>query len=150
MTEVMEGQVAWSDVGSQYGKMFPEPFHQEPQREQTSRPSSRNSSASSKQMLPMFLYLKKGDGANPDASWVTETTDALFPSRGDYTTHSFGECPNEENASHLSQILEESPHQKYSLSARACNGILTRASRRGKKLPEILEMALRNQAIETE
>ena len=32
--------------------------------------------------------------------------------------------------------------QKYFLSARACQGILTRASRRGKKLPDLLQMAL--------
>lgn len=58
---------------------------------------------------------------------------------------SFGEFPNEERESHLSQILEENPHPKYCLSAKACQGILNRANRRGKKLPEILEKALINQ-----
>jgi len=60
--------------------------------------------------------------------------------------HSFGECPNEENASHLSQILEDSPHPKYSLSAKACLGILNRAEKRGKELPEILKKALIQQS----
>ena len=65
---------------------------------------------------------------------------------GDYTMRSFGECPSEENESHLSWILEDCPHPKYSLSAKACRGILSRASRRGKQLPEILEKALTEQA----
>lgn len=65
---------------------------------------------------------------------------------GEYTTHSFGECPKEENASHLSQILADLVPRKYYLSARACQGILNRASKKGKPLPKILEQALRQQA----
>ena len=45
----------------------------------------------------------------------------------------------------MSQILTDSAHPKYSLSARACSGILARAERRGKQLPEILKTALMNQ-----
>ena len=63
----------------------------------------------------------------------------------EYTMHSFGESPREENASHLSQILQDSAHPKYSLSAKACAGILNRANKRGKELPEILKQALENQ-----
>ena len=68
--------------------------------------------------------------------------------------HSFGEHPislyhNGVGESHLSQILEDSPHQKYSLSAKACQGILNRANKRGKKLPEMLEKALVEQATES-
>ena len=51
---------------------------------------------------------------------------------GGYTTRSFGEYPKEENASRLSQILEECAPPKYYLSERACRGILTRAARRDK------------------
>ena len=64
---------------------------------------------------------------------------------GEYTMRSFGESPREENASRLSQILEDSAPEKYSLSARACAGILNRAAKRGKVLPEILQQALENQ-----
>ena len=32
--------------------------------------------------------------------------------------------------------------ERYYLSARACQGILTRASKRGKKLPDLLQTAL--------
>ena len=58
---------------------------------------------------------------------------------------SFGESPREENESHLSQILTDSAHPKYYLSEKACRGILNRAAKRGKVLPEILKQALENQ-----
>lgn len=54
--------------------------------------------------------------------------------------------PKEESVSTLSQILEETPHQKYYLSEKACLGILRRAEKRGKELPEILRLALIRQA----
>ena len=58
----------------------------------------------------------------------------------------FGEYPNEERESHLSWILEENPLPKYYLSARACQGILSRAERKGKELPQRLKNALIRQA----
>ena len=67
------------------------------------------------------------------------------PLLGEYTMLSSGESPREENVSRLSQILQDSAQQKYYLSARACLGILNRASKRGKELPEILKTALENQ-----
>ncbi len=54
--------------------------------------------------------------------------------------------PNAEQESTLSQILMVNVPQKYYLSPRACLGILRRASVRGKKLPEVLELALKKQA----
>jgi DNA (cytosine-5)-methyltransferase 1 len=57
-----------------------------------------------------------------------------------------GECPNEENESFLSQILQDSPPEKYYLSQKACTGILRRAKERGKTLPPMLEQALKAQA----
>lgn len=85
---------------------------------------------------PLFLYLKK-DGQQADVSW--EPNGALL---GEFSMRSFGESPSEENASLLSQILEENPHPKYFLSEKACRGILTRAARRGKPLPNLLKTAL--------
>lgn len=61
---------------------------------------------------------------------------------GDSLTLNIGEFPNAERESRLSWILEDNVPQKYYLSARACQGILTRASRRGKPLPEVLRQAL--------
>lgn len=46
----------------------------------------------------------------------------------------------------LSQILEENPLPKYNLSAKACLGILRRAERRGKDLPERLKAVLIQQS----
>ena len=46
----------------------------------------------------------------------------------------------------LSQILEETPHPKYNLTAKACQGILRRAERRGKDLPERLKAVLIQQS----
>jgi hypothetical protein len=42
----------------------------------------------------------------------------------------------------LSQIVEADVPAKYSLSKKACEGILRRAEKRGKKLPPMLEDAL--------
>lgn len=57
-----------------------------------------------------------------------------------------GESPNAAVESRLSQILEATPPTKYCLSARACQGILRRAERRGKDLPEMLKQALHMQS----
>ena len=57
-----------------------------------------------------------------------------------------GAFPNEENASTLSQILQDRVPQKYYLSPKACLGILRRASARGKELPPVLKAALERQA----
>lgn len=46
----------------------------------------------------------------------------------------------------LSAILESNPDPKYNLSPKACQGILNRAERRGKKLPEALRTALERKA----
>ena len=92
--------------------------------------------------MPLFLDLRGGaSGLLQDVSWQMGG-----PLPGEYMMHSFGECPREENESRLSQILEDRAHQKYCLSAKACAGILRRAGKRGKKLPEMLDAALRNQA----
>ena len=109
---------------------------------QTLPPSSTKPSKSSARKPPLFLSLNT-DGQQPDASLTWEENGAL---RGEFSTHSFGEYPSAASASHLSAILEASPHPKYSLSAKACQGILRRAERRGKPLPPILREALERQA----
>lgn len=83
-----------------------------------------------------------GGGHGADASTMKWEDGALL---GEFTMRSFGVSPSVENVSRLSQILEECPHPKYNLSARACVGVLRRAKRRGKKLPEVLEAALKLQ-----
>ena len=67
-------------------------------------------------------------------------------SLGVHSMLSTGVYPREECVSTLSQILMADVPQKYYLSQKACLGILRRASERGKKLPEVLELALKKQA----
>lgn len=120
---------------SLFGKTSPE--HLVPTEEKISEPCWKNLPAWNNQMF-QFLDLRGGaDGAKPGQS---PETDGLW--LGDSLTLNIGEFPREESASLLSLILEDNAPQKYYLSARACQGILTRASRRGKPLPEVLRQAL--------
>lgn len=57
------------------------------------------------------------------------------------------ECPNEGEESSLSQILMEEVPEKYYLSKKACQGILQRAARKGKEIPEPLKKALIKQSV---
>jgi len=142
MCENLEGQVTWSDLGISFGRMSPEHSQVETQRAQTSRQLSKKSSKSQSRMPVCMCVSRTEDGQRPGAITLTMVPGPLL---GEYTMHSFGESPREENASRLSQILEDSAHPKYSLSARACAGILSRADRRGKELPHELRVALERQ-----
>lgn len=53
-----------------------------------------------------------------------------------------GRYRNAAGASTLSEVLEARAPQTYSLSARACEGIIRRAEKRGKPLPKMLQDAL--------
>ena len=120
---------------SLFGKTYQE--HSVPTAEKISEPCWKSLPAWNSQTL-LFLDLRGGaDGAKPEQS--PETDGALL---GDSSTLNIGESPNAERESLLSWILEDNVPQKYYLSARACEGILNRASRRGKALPEILHTAL--------
>lgn len=120
---------------SLFGKTCPE--HLAPTEEKISEPCWKNLPALNSQTL-LFLDLRGGaDGAKPEQSLET---DGLW--LGGSSTVNISEWPNAENVSLLSSTLEANAPEKYYLSARACQGILTRASRRGKKLPELLETAL--------
>lgn len=136
--EIITGQIEMQGLDSLFGRTSQE--HSAQTTEQTSKPSSRKSSESSTPTLPTCLCLKSGQ--NQDV-YTTSWEDGQL--LGVYTTHSFGESPNEESVSLLSQILEVSPDPKYSLSAKACDGILRRADRRGKELPPMLRGALEMQ-----
>ena len=69
-------------------------------------------------------------------------------SRIEFLMRNGGAFPREEQESFLSQILQVRVPRKYYLSPKACQGILRRASARGKELPEILRKALERQAAE--
>jgi hypothetical protein len=70
--------------------------------------------------------------------------------RGAFSTLNISDWPNEGGVCSLSQILETGPiPQRYYLSAKACAGILRRAEKRGKALPELLRLALESASEET-
>ena len=73
-----------------------------------------------------------------ERSWEMDS-----PLHGGCATLNIGECPSAVKESTLWQILQEDAPEKYYLSAKACEGILRRAERRGKKLPEMLREALK-------
>ena len=90
---------------------------------------------------PRCLCLKKADGLTQTHTW--ETDSALLT---ELSMLNIGESPNEDAVSTLSQILQAGVPQTYFLSQKACQGILRRASVRGKELPAVLRIALERQA----
>ena len=48
----------------------------------------------------------------------------------------------------LSEVLESNASEKYFLSPKACAGILRRAEKRGKPLPDHLEASLKSRAMD--
>lgn len=166
MTEALDGQVSLFDLGIWSGKTCPE------RSAATSRTDSGISEPCWKKLYASqnrdFLFLDcrtSRSGQNPEGSSATDG--ALL---GEHTTPNTGVCRSADGASawwltltdtpqgisslnvseepnllvytKLSQILEENPDPKYNLTPKACAGILRRAERRGKKLPEALKTVL--------
>lgn len=136
MNEVMDGQVNLFDQDTWYGRTSS--VLCQAMGEKTLRQSSKKSSKSQNRKLPIFKCLNMAGqrgGATAmwqdDGAWLIEST-----------MRNGGECPSAAVESRLSQILEEAPPTKYYLSRAACQGILRRAERRGKDLPEQLKQAL--------
>lgn len=84
-----------------------------------------------------YLDLIAGSGIMQGRSWEKDS-----PLHGGCSTLNIGECPSVEKESTLWQILQMNAPEKYFLSAKACRGILLRAERRGKTLPNMLREAL--------
>lgn len=137
MTDQMDGQVTWSDLVLWSGKTCPE--RSAATKGKTSRQSSKRLSASQSRKPPILKRLKKV-GTPGGATTMKWEDDGVW--LGECMTRNTGESPNVAVVSRLSQILEETPPAKYSLSAKACQGILRRAERRGKDLPPTLKAAL--------
>lgn len=133
----MDGQVSLFDPDTSCGKTSP--AHLAPTRGGTLRQSSKRSSASLSRKPPVLMRLQRGVrlGEDTTTAWVDDGAWL-----GECMTRNTGECPNVAAESRLSQILEETPPAKYSLTAKACLGILRRAERRGKDLPPLLKRVL--------
>ena len=118
---------------SQYGKTYP--AHCRPLGDVTLKPCLKRSQRAKFQCLVL-------DAGQRRAWYEAEGLTLL----GACTTPNISEQHSGAGACFLSQILEERAPEKYSLSPKACTGILRRAARRGKALPPMLLAALEQQA----
>lgn len=170
MMQQVEGQMNLSDLGIWSGRTYQE--HCPQTKAKTSGASSKKRPKSSKVMFASLDLRGTGhtaeasswntdqllgaytmhstsvfrSGEKESVSWLTSTD---LRQAGFCLTLNLSEQPRVENPTLLSQILEEEADPRYNLSAKACQGILNRANRRGKKLPEILQTALESQAMES-
>lgn len=108
--------------------------------EETSPQFLKRLSKSVSRKSPQFYRLQTG-GLIQGVFWEED-----FQLLGEFSTHSFLEYHNGGAESRLSQILQGGQLRKYYLSAKACQGILNRAKRKGKDLPEMLRIALEQQS----
>lgn len=97
--------------------------------------------------LPIASTMLSGGAFHKDAAGCVSFAISAASQRPKfYLTLNFGEKPRVPNPTKLSEILEPDADPKYRLSAKACQGILNRAERRGKELPKALLDALTEQA----
>ena len=120
---------------SLFGRTYPVLFHQ--QTEQILEPCLKKS------QKPVFQCLQVA-GGQPQEWLEGERLTQL----GECLTLNFGEYPNVERESTLSEILEDNVPGKYSLSPKACLGILRRAKNKNRKLPDNLRIALEQKIAE--
>ena len=124
-----------------YGKMSPEPSPAAHQKEKISA-SYWKRSLELKAVPFLSLDLTPGRGNLLGESYW----ELISPWRGGASMLNTGVSPREERGSSLSRILQDHPPKRYYLTWKACQGILRRASERGKELPEKLKRALEIQA----
>lgn len=166
MTEALDGQVNLFDLGIWSGKMC------QAHSAATSRMDSETSEPCWKKLYASqnrdFLFLDcrtSRGGQNREGSSATDGAshgERMTPNTGEFhsadgvsawwsiltdplqgiSSLNVSEEPNLLVYTKLSQILEERPDPKYNLTPKACAGILRRAERRGKKLPEALKAVL--------
>ena len=104
--------------------------------------ASSKASSASKTPRQMFLCRKADAGCTRARSWAT----VILSPGASSTPRRVGASHKDGNVYLLSSILMEDVPDRYSLSPKACQGILRRAARRGKELPEVLKAALEQQA----
>ena len=140
MQTYFEGdQVSMFDPGLQRGKTSP--ARSPPTKARTSGVSWKKRS---ELVYRAFMFLKVIPGAGNilgQPYW-----ELLAPFVGESLTLNTGVSPRVARGSSLWRILEPHPHRRYFLSRKACLGILRRARRRGKVLPDTLREALELQS----
>ena len=163
MTKQLENQINWFDLlnippGSDPASLSTKTSraHSQVQAATTSKRLSNKASGLSNRKLPICLCLKK-DG--PSMEWSTIPTESgalpglsMMPNFSEFRSGDPGWlfCVTTGEyvpvKSSLSSILEENADPSLNLSEKACQGILNRAEKRGKELPEELRKALERQA----
>lgn len=140
MQTYFEGdQVSMFDPGLQHGKTSP--ARSPPTKARTSGASWKKRS---ELVYRAYMFLKVIPGAGNilgQPYW-----ELLAPFVGESLTLNTGVSPRAARGSSLWRILEPHPHRRYFLSRKACLGILRRARRRGKVLPDTLREALELQS----
>ena len=140
MQTYFEGdQVSMFDPGSCAGKTSP--ARSPPTKARTSGASWKKRS---ELVYRAYMFLKVIPGAGNilgQPYW-----ELLAPFVGESLTLNTGVSPRAARGSSLWRILEPHPHRRYFLSRKACLGILRRARRRGKVLPDTLREALELQS----
>lgn len=167
MTEALDGQVSLFDHGIWSGRTSP--ALTAVTEERISPPCWKKLYASQSRDFLFLDCRTSRSGRKPEEYSATDGA-----SHGERTTHNTGEFRSVDDVSawwsiltdspqgtsslnvseepnvlvytRLSQILEENPDPKYNLTPKACAGILRRAERRGKKLPEALKTVLELQS----
>jgi hypothetical protein len=90
-----------------------------------------------------FQVIKVATLEQSSLHWPTQ---GIATSSGVCLIRNSSESPKDVEESLLSQVLEQNPSDKYFLSAKAAQGILRRANKRGKTLPTPLQEALESTA----
>ena len=134
-----DDQVSMFDPGSCAGKTSP--ARSPPTKARTSGASWKKRS---ELVYRAYMFLKDIPGAGNilgQPYW-----ELLAPFVGESLTLNTGVSPRAARGSSLWRILEPHPHRRYFLSRKACLGILRRARRRSKVLPDTLREALELQS----
>ena len=107
------------------------------------RKKSKHTLSSWKMCQDFYQATKDAISESSSLKWPTQ---GIATSNGEFWIRNSSESPNgvEECSSSLASILQSSQEvdKRYYLSAKAAEGILRRATRRGKHLPPRLEKAL--------
>lgn len=153
-------QMSIFDLDLSFGKMSQE--LSQATTERTLEPSWKNF-VESKKVVFQFLCLTTENGHIAEQSsatasllrgdlWTLNTSEYLNVGRESASWLTTGDTTQRTyyyRESRLSEILQTDASEKYYLSAKACEGILRRADKRGKELPEVLKTALENQITHT-
>ena len=103
------------------------------------RGKSKHTQSSWKTSQDFYQATKDAISESSSLKWPTQ---GIATSSGEFWIRNSLESPNVVVESSLSEVLETQVEPRFSLSAKACEGILRRANRRGKELPPLLTQAL--------